>query len=179
MAGGMVKAEFCRHPRRPADSTPGCMCIRVTGRPMEQWNASSAFSNSKIVNLQWSMRAVTGMKAIYPAMRSRALGLILAVFILLTRSFARAAVKSGSNGELKVTVTVVSSVGITIGPNGEQRVVVANAPDLQHEFESMFRTSDSPRTLVGRISILKPSIHSESKHSESKRSDSKPIRRHP
>jgi hypothetical protein len=122
---------------------------------------------------------VTGMKAIYPAMRSRALGLILAVFILLTRSFARAAVKSGSNGELKVTVTVVSSVGITIGPNGEQRVVVANAPDLQHEFESMFRTSDSPRTLVGRISILKPSIHSESKHSESKRSDSKPIRRHP
>jgi hypothetical protein len=178
-----VKAEFCRHPRRPADSTLGCMCIRVTGRPMEQWSASRAFSNSKIVNLQWSMSAVTGMKAIYPAMRSRALGLILAVFILLTRSFARAAVKSGSNGELKVTVTVVSSVGITIGPNGEQRVVVANAPELQREFESMFRSSDTSRKLITtKTDILKPNyidsaIHPDGKHSEGKHSDSKPIRR--
>lgn len=118
---------------------------------------------------------MTAMTAKYVAMRSWALLLILAVFILLTRSFASAAGKSGSNGELRVTVTVVSSVGIMIGPNGEQRVVVANAPDLQREFESMFRTSDTPRTLATKTDILKPHyILSDTKHS-----DSKPIRRHP
>jgi hypothetical protein len=98
------------------------------------------------------------------AKRSRALLLILAIFILLTRSLASAAVKSGGNGELRVTVTVVSSVGIMFGPDGEQRVVVANAPDLQREFEAMFRTSDTPRTLVSKTHILKPHyIHSGSK----------------
>jgi hypothetical protein len=120
------------------------------------------------------MRAVTGLMARCLAMRSWALFLIIAVFILLTRSFASAAVKSGSNGELRVTATVVSSVGIMIGPNGEQRVVVANAPELQREFESMFRTSDTPGTLVTKTHILKPHyIHSDSKHSDSKHSDSK------
>jgi hypothetical protein len=129
------------------------------------------------------MRAVTGLMAKCLAMRSWALFLILAVFILLTRSFASAAVKSGSNGELRVTATVVSSVGIMIGPNGEQRVVVANAPELQREFESMFRTSDTLGTLVTKTHILKPhhinsdSKHSDSKHSDSKHSDSKTIRR--
>jgi len=113
-------------------------------------------------------------------MRSWALLLILTVFILLTRSFASAAVKSGGNGELRVTVTVVSSVGIMIGPDGEQRVVVANAPDLQREFESMFRTSDTPGTLVTKAHILKPRyIQWDSKHSDSKHSDRKPIRRRP
>ena len=94
------------------------------------------------------MIAVTSVRVKYLAMRSWALLLIFAVFILLTGRFSSAAVKSGSNGELTVTVTVVSSVGIVIGPNGEQKMMVANAPDLQREFESMFRTSDSPRTLV-------------------------------
>ncbi len=121
------------------------------------------------------MRIVIGMRAQYFAMRTWALLLILAVFILLTRGFASAAVKSAGNGELKVTVTVVSSVAIMIGPNGEQRLVVANAPDLQCEFEAMFRTSDIPGTLVTKAHILKPRyIHAVSKHS-----DSKPIRRHP
>jgi hypothetical protein len=131
------------------------------------------------------MTVVTGLTAQYVAMRSWALLLIFAVFILLTRSSASAAVKSGGNGELRVTVTVVSSVGIMFGPNGEQRVVVANAPDLQREFESMFRTSENPGTLVTKAQISKPHyIQSEPKQSDSKdsktrHSDSKPIRRHP
>ena len=104
------------------------------------------------------------LTANYEAMRSRALLLILAVFILLTRSVASAAAKGGGNGELRVTVTVVSSIGIVLGPNGEQRVVVANAPSLQREFEAMFRTSDTPQTLVTKTHILKPHyIHSGSK----------------
>jgi hypothetical protein len=74
-------------------------------------------------------------------------------------------------------------VGITIGPNGEQRVVVANAPELQREFESMFRSSDTSRKLITtKTDILKPNyidsaIHPDGKHSEGKHSDSKPIRR--
>jgi hypothetical protein len=123
---------------------------------------------------------VTSLRATYVAMLSRALLLILAVFILLTRSSASAAVKSGGNGELKVTVTIVSSMGIMIGPNGEQRVVVANAPDLQREFEAMFRTSETPGTLVTKAHMLKRRyIHANIKHADSKHSDSKPIRRHP
>jgi hypothetical protein len=61
--------------------------------------------------------------------------------------------------------------------------VVANAPELQREFESMFRTSDTPGTLVTKTHILKPhhinsdSKHSDNKHSDSKHSDSKTIRR--
>ena len=126
------------------------------------------------------MRAVTGVRAQYVAMRSWALILILTVFILLTRSSASAAVKSGGNGELRVTVTVVSSVGIMIGPDGKQRVVVANAPDLQREFEAMFRTSDTPGTPVTKAHMLKPHyIQWDSKHSDRKHSGSKPIRRHP
>ena len=101
------------------------------------------------------MRAVTGVRAKYVAMRSWALLLIFAVFILLTRSSASAAVKSGGNGELRVTVTVVSSVGIMIGPNGEQRVVVANAPDLQREFEAMFRNADTPQTVRAKTHFVK------------------------
>jgi hypothetical protein len=102
------------------------------------------------------MRAVTGVRAKYVAMRSWALLLILAVFILLTRSVASAAAgKSGGNGELRVTVTVVSSVGIMIGPNGEQRVVVANAPDLQREFEAMFRNADTPQTVRAKTHFVK------------------------
>jgi hypothetical protein len=90
------------------------------------------------------MRTVVDVSANYLAMRSSGLLLIFAIFILLTGSFASAAVKNGSSGELRVTVTVVSSVGIIIGPNGEQRVVVANAPDLQREFEAMFPSSPRP-----------------------------------
>ena len=123
---------------------------------------------------------MSSLRATYVAMRSWALLFILTVFILLTRSLASAAVKSGGNGELRVTVTVVSSVGIMFGPDGEQRVVVANAPDLQREFEAMFRTSETAGTLVSKAHMLKPHyIHADTKHSDSKHSDSKPIRRHP
>jgi hypothetical protein len=35
----------------------------------------------------------------------------------------------GGEGHLTVTATVVSSVGLVVGPDGEQRMVVANAAD--------------------------------------------------
>jgi len=40
----------------------------------------------------------------------------------------RIADSKSAQGSLTVTATVVSSVGIVIGPNGEQVLVVANAP---------------------------------------------------
>lgn len=36
---------------------------------------------------------------------------------------------SGAEGTLAVTATVVSSTGVVIGPDGKQRVIVANAED--------------------------------------------------
>lgn len=41
----------------------------------------------------------------------------------------RAGVTGGAEGRLTVTATVVSSVGLVVGPDGEQRLVVANAAD--------------------------------------------------
>jgi len=38
-------------------------------------------------------------------------------------------VAGGDEGRLTVTATVVSSVGLVVGPDGEQRLVVANAVD--------------------------------------------------
>jgi hypothetical protein len=35
----------------------------------------------------------------------------------------------GAEGRLTVTATVVSSVGLVVGPDGEQKMVVANAAD--------------------------------------------------
>jgi hypothetical protein len=42
---------------------------------------------------------------------------------------ARAGIVGGAEGSLTVTLTVVSSVGLVVGPDGEQRLVVANAAD--------------------------------------------------
>jgi hypothetical protein len=40
-----------------------------------------------------------------------------------------AGVAGGDEGSLTVTLTVVSSVGLVVGPDGEQRLIVANAAD--------------------------------------------------
>lgn len=37
--------------------------------------------------------------------------------------------RAGANGALRVSATVVGSVSVVFGPDGTQRVVVANAPD--------------------------------------------------
>jgi hypothetical protein len=37
--------------------------------------------------------------------------------------------RAGAEGRLTVTATVVSSVGLVMGPDGEQRMIVANAAD--------------------------------------------------
>ncbi len=40
-----------------------------------------------------------------------------------------AGASGAAQGNLTVTVTVVASVGVVIGPDGEQRLIVANAAD--------------------------------------------------
>ena len=37
--------------------------------------------------------------------------------------------RGGAEGRLTVTATIVSSVGLVAGPDGEQRIIVANAVD--------------------------------------------------
>ena len=60
---------------------------------------------------------------------------ISAVSVLLwgMQAFAQQPVfssaKNGAEGRLTVTATVVSSVGLVVGPDGEQKVVLVNAAD--------------------------------------------------
>jgi hypothetical protein len=44
-------------------------------------------------------------------------------------SMVHAGRSGAAEGNLTVTATVVSSVGLVIGPDGEQRLIVANAAD--------------------------------------------------
>jgi len=44
-------------------------------------------------------------------------------------AFAQQEIQLKSNGTLEVTATVVGSVAVVPAPNGELKVVVANAPD--------------------------------------------------
>jgi hypothetical protein len=55
----------------------------------------------------------------------------LFLVFLACNSLAQAQVRGGTSaqGTLTVTVTVVTSVGVITGPNGEQKVVIANAAD--------------------------------------------------
>jgi hypothetical protein len=60
----------------------------------------------------------------------------LFLVFLACNSLAHAQVRGGTSyggtsaqGTLTVTVTVVTSVGVITGPNGEQKVVIANAAD--------------------------------------------------
>jgi hypothetical protein len=59
---------------------------------------------------------------------------VFAVGVLLggAQSFAQQpmlSAKGGAEGRLTVTATVVSSVGLVVGPGGEQQIIVANAID--------------------------------------------------
>jgi hypothetical protein len=62
-------------------------------------------------------------------------GFLLLFSILLWQASAHAqqaaggGAHAGAQGTLAVTATVVASVGVAIGPDGEQHVFIANAPD--------------------------------------------------
>lgn len=64
-----------------------------------------------------------------------------------------------AQGSLTVTATVVSSVGLVIGPDGEQRLIVANAADPADNVSFLQRTqavSLTPRsTSPDKSDILK------------------------
>jgi hypothetical protein len=72
-----------------------------------------------------------------------------------------------SHGELTVTATVVASIALIIGPNGEQKYIVANAPDLERELSIMMAANahpkaalkdPSPRASVSRVAQATVSI---------------------
>jgi len=50
-----------------------------------------------------------------------------------------------AQGQLTVTATVVSSVGLVIGPNGERVLVVANAPAGKDSLTARSKIRDSAR----------------------------------
>jgi hypothetical protein len=61
---------------------------------------------------------------------------------------------SGGEGHLTVTATVVSSVGLVVGPDGEQRMVVANAADPRDNV-SRLQTVTVKMTPVAEASKVK------------------------
>ncbi len=50
---------------------------------------------------------------------------------------------TSASGTLSVTATVVTSVGVIIGPDGEPRLVVANATDAADNFSQLRPVSNS------------------------------------
>lgn len=67
-------------------------------------------------------------------------------------------------GELTVTATVVSSVGVMIGPNGEQILIVANAPDFVQDSALSHPKADKNKRSAG--SSNKPVVNSAINHQE-------------
>lgn len=73
-----------------------------------------------------------------------------AVILLLTLmassvGYGSTSGKNGSNqGDLTVTATVVASMTVVIGPNGEQTYIVANAPGLQRELSAIMMEHAHP-----------------------------------
>ena len=56
--------------------------------------------------------------------------------------------RPSAQGELTVTATVVSSVGVEIGPDGEQRIVVANAVDPRDNVSRLRTVNEKQDKLV-------------------------------
>ncbi len=52
----------------------------------------------------------------------------LVAALLWSSGFAQNAVKSAAEGKLTITATVTGSVALVIGSNGEQTLIVVNAP---------------------------------------------------
>ncbi|MGC2697021.1 MAG: hypothetical protein WA738_14650 [Candidatus Angelobacter sp.] len=55
--------------------------------------------------------------------------LLLGINAFAQQVFASAGAKPSAQGQLTVTATVVSSVGLIVGPDGVQRMIFANAAD--------------------------------------------------
>jgi len=67
-----------------------------------------------------------------------------------------AAYRTGwGQGTLTVTATVVTSVGIIAGPNGEQILVVANAPDSADNVSQLILTAGG----ASRAAVAPPDKH--------------------
>src|SRR5262245_32903104 len=76
----------------------------------------------------------------------------LALGILFAASASAAAQSVGAHpsghGQLSVTATVVSSVGVETGPDGQPRIVVANALDPKDNVSSLQLVKEVKLTLV-------------------------------
>jgi hypothetical protein len=73
------------------------------------------------------------------------------VVLLSTGGRAQSAGPAMSQGQLTVTATVVSSIGVVIGEDGQARLVVANAPGVSAQASTV--TSDKP-SQVGASGLL-------------------------
>jgi hypothetical protein len=76
--------------------------------------------------------------------RTLTLGCWFFAVVLLNTTFLSAPVaaqapgnRASAQGSLTVTLTVVSSVGVVTGPDGEQRIIVANAADPKDNVSSL------------------------------------------
>jgi hypothetical protein len=58
---------------------------------------------------------------------------------------AQTGARPSAQGTLTVTAMVVSSVGVEISPDGEQRIVVANAVDPRDNVSGLRRVKEKPQ----------------------------------
>lgn len=70
-----------------------------------------------------------------------------------------ASTRGGSaQGQLTVTLTVVSSTGIVIGPDGQQRLFIANAPDPA---DNVSKLEDVRMVTLTPVADQEPSVKSQ------------------
>src|SRR5947209_3781144 len=71
-----------------------------------------------------------------------------------SRPFVPLGSAAGSaQGQLTVTATVVASAGVVIGPDGQPRLIIANAPDPRDNASSLtsvFQLKDQPKNIPRR-----------------------------
>jgi hypothetical protein len=62
----------------------------------------------------------------------------------------------GTEGRLMVTAVVVSSVGLVVSPDGEQQIVIANAPDARDNVSRLQPVVAVQLTPVADVDKRKP-----------------------
>lgn len=118
--------------------TPFRMSTRITHTEVPPPLKISA-DNSNVTGWKTSFSGMQSQSSGHSLMyRCKRLFRVVAAALLLCGMHALAqqpgrayASRGGAQGELTVTATVVSSVGLMIGQNGEQRITIANAVDAK------------------------------------------------
>jgi hypothetical protein len=80
------------------------------------------------------------------------------------RSMVHMGTSGSAQGNLTVTATVVSSVGLVMGPDGEQRMIVANAADPSDNVSRLETTGMVTLTSSGDSSAIGNAPKTKKKH---------------